>query len=63
MQSEFEKYVDQLPDPAPPEIEMKDLVCNNPLQAQLLIIAVNGLLVADVAYIKIVKFCMILTLG
>jgi hypothetical protein len=88
MQSEFEEYVDQLADPAPPEIEIDSVTddfgelyrvwngsqllgtfyqnlegkwiaqpCNRDerpcfetsLQAQLLIIAVNGLLVADVA--------------
>jgi hypothetical protein len=87
-QSEFEDYVDQLTDPAPPEIEIDSInddfgelyrvwngsqllgtfyqnlegkwiaqpcnkderpCCDTPLQAQLLIIAVNGLLVADVA--------------
>ncbi|MDM9383349.1 hypothetical protein QUB80_21895 [Chlorogloeopsis sp. ULAP01] len=87
-QSEFEEYVDQLTDPAPPEIEIDSVTddfgelyrvwngsqllgtfyenlegkwiaqpCNSDkrpslgtgLQAQLLIVAVNGLLVADVA--------------
>ncbi|MBD2168674.1 hypothetical protein H6G04_30300 [Calothrix membranacea FACHB-236] len=87
-QSEFEEYIDQLTDPAPPEIEIDSVTddfgelyrvwngwqllgtfyqnlegkwivqpcnsderpfCDTPLQAQLLIIAVNGLLVADAA--------------
>ncbi|WP_375477015.1 hypothetical protein [uncultured Nostoc sp.] len=87
-QSEFEEYVNQVHDPAPPEIESDSVTddfgelyrvwngsqllgtfyqnlegkwvaqpCNKderpcfetPLQAQLIIIAVNGLLVADVA--------------
>ncbi|MEH2311650.1 MAG: hypothetical protein V7K35_09655 [Nostoc sp.] len=87
-QSEFEEYVNQVHDPAPPEIEIDSVTddfgelyrvwngsqllgtfyqnlegkwvaqpCNRderpcfetPLQAQLIIIAVNGLLVADVA--------------
>ncbi|BAT53459.1 hypothetical protein NOS3756_24190 [Nostoc sp. NIES-3756] len=87
-QSEFEAYIDQLTDPAPPEIEIDSVTddfgelyrvwngsqllgtfyqnlenkwiaqpcnrderpcCDTALQAQLIIIAVNGLLVADAA--------------
>ncbi|MBH8575107.1 hypothetical protein I8752_19225 [Nostocaceae cyanobacterium CENA369] len=86
--SEFEEYVDQLTDPAPPEIEIDSVTddfgelyrvwhgwqllgtfyqnlegkwiaqpcnsddrpcCDTSSQAQLIIIAVNGLLVADAA--------------